>query len=169
MGSSAGGGLSLSAARKVVLGQSSVPKNAIKGIVAIVPVAFHPATVPEAYKADYVSYKENAENVPMIDKTSMDQFFDITGVTPENKDYFVGIDAEAHKLLPPTYVATCEFDPLRDDGKVLVKILEKAGIPVKHDHYDGLPHCFWYFPKLPETRTFMGNTFAGINWALEQM
>jgi hypothetical protein len=41
MGVSAGGGLSLSVARKIVLGLSAPPKNAIKGIVALVPVAFY--------------------------------------------------------------------------------------------------------------------------------
>jgi versiconal hemiacetal acetate esterase len=125
--------------------------------------------VPDKYKTEYTSYGENGENVPAIDKTSMDQFFELTGVDPEDKDYFIGNDPESHKLLPPTYVCTCEFDPLRDDGKVLVKSLEQAGVPVKYDHYDGLPHCFWYFPKLPETAVLICNTFAGINWAIQKM
>jgi versiconal hemiacetal acetate esterase len=161
--------LALSSTRKIVLGQSSLPKTAVKGIVALVPVAFHPQSDLKNYKADYTSYEVNKENVPIIDKTSIDQFFEITGITSDDQDYFSGTDFESHKNFPPTYVVTCEFDPLRDDGKVIVKSLRNSGVAVKHDHYDGLPHCFWFFPGLPETQTFMANTFAAVKWVTDKM
>jgi versiconal hemiacetal acetate esterase len=169
MGTSAGGGLSLAVARKVVLGLTPLPKDAIKAVIAIVPVAFHHQSVPEKFRAEYLSYEQNAENVPMIDKKSMDQFFALNNLSPQDKDYFAGNDPEAFKLFPPTYVCTCEFDPLRDDGKVLTKALGEAAVAVKSDHYDGLPHCFWYFPKLPETSQFISKTVSGVKWAIEKM
>lgn len=133
------------------------------------PVALHSKNVPKQYKAEYTSYQENSENVPVIDKISMDQFFELAGVDLQDEASFAGLDADAHKLFPPTYICTCEFDPLRDDGKILAKALEKAGTKVKYDNYDGLPHCFFYFPKLPETQVFMSKTFAGIKWVFENM
>jgi versiconal hemiacetal acetate esterase len=137
--------------------------------VGLVPVAFHRDTIPQQYKAQYQSYYDNGENVPIINATSMDQFLDYTGCQANDKDYLIGNDMECFGKLPPTYIVTCEFDPLRDDGKILEMALKEVGVPVKRDHYDGLPHCFWVFPTLPETQRFVANTFAGIGWVIGQM
>ncbi|KAF2033845.1 carboxylesterase [Setomelanomma holmii] len=169
IGGSAGGALSLMLARKIALGQSSLDPSAIKGVVAFVPMAFYPNNVPEQFKATHTSHDENATNVPLIDRHSVDTAYGYTGLDPNDKDYFVGLDTASHKLFPPTYIATCEFDPLRDDGKILAKLLQDAGASVRHDHYDGLPHCFWFVPSLPETGIFMQNTIAAMNWVIGQM
>lgn len=71
-GGSAGGGLAISIAERLITEGNA---NRIKGIVAIVPVVLHPSNVPEKFKAVYNSYTENATNVPIIDKSSMDTFF----------------------------------------------------------------------------------------------
>jgi acetyl esterase len=47
--------------------------------------------------------------------------------------------------LPPTVIATAEFDPLRDDGDAYAEALEKAGVKVIHRRYDGLVHGFFAF------------------------
>lgn len=169
IGGSAGGILSLAVARQVVLGRTSVPSTAMKGIIALVPGCLHPDNVPEKFKKMYNAYTENATNVPMIDGKSMDDVFGMTGIDAHNADYNVGLDSEAHKRFPPTYIATCEFDPLRDDGRIMAHALREAGVPVKYDHYDGLPHAFWFVPQLPETAVFMKQTVAGLEWILEKM
>ncbi|XP_066565004.1 neutral cholesterol ester hydrolase 1a [Amia ocellicauda] len=45
-------------------------------------------------------------------------------------------DQEVLRMLPRTYILTCEHDVLRDDGIMYARRLEEAGIPVTHDHYD---------------------------------
>ena len=67
---------------------------------------------------------------------------------------------------PPTYIATCEFDPLRDDGKVMELVLEKAGVKVKSDYYEGYPHYFWIFPSISDGQKFVQNTIEGIRFVL---
>lgn len=67
---------------------------------------------------------------------------------------------------PPTYIATCEFDPLRDDGKVMELALMKAGVRVLSDHYEGYPHYFWIFACLSDSERFVRNVIAGIHFVL---
>jgi acetyl esterase len=44
--------------------------------------------------------------------------------------------------LPPTYLATAGFDPLRDEGEVFAEKLAAAGVPVVLRRYEGLFHGY---------------------------
>ncbi|GAB3142367.1 alpha/beta hydrolase [Amycolatopsis stemonae] len=44
--------------------------------------------------------------------------------------------------LPPTYVATCGFDLLRDEGEAYARRLAAAGVPVVHRCHEGQLHGF---------------------------
>jgi acetyl esterase len=48
--------------------------------------------------------------------------------------------ADDHSGLPPTFIATAEYDPLRDDGRAYHAKLNEAGVPVTSVEYDGMIH-----------------------------
>jgi len=166
VGGSAGGSLALGVANRLV--KDSSKRDMIKGVAAIVPATLHYDNVPEEYKQLYKAYEENATDVPIIDKKSMQTFYHHAGADPKNSDTFTALDTDNHKNYPPTYIVTCEFDPLRDDGVIMEHALKKAGVPVKRDHYDGFPHYFHIMP-IPEAQQFVGNLIGGVKWLIGQM
>ncbi|KAF5571675.1 sterigmatocystin biosynthesis lipase esterase STCI [Fusarium phyllophilum] len=167
IGTSAGGCLALAVARKVVLGQTNLPTDAITGVVALCPVAFHPRNIPAKFQAKHSSYKENKENVPIVDEESLLQMFDNSGIDPADKNYFPMLDDRCLKGFPRTYVVTCSMGTLRDDGTVLYDSLSSAGVRTETKHYGNMPHCFWIVPSLPETEVFLNDLIGGINWAIK--
>lgn len=74
IGGSAGGGLAFQIANQVV--QDPQLKDSLKGIVGMVPVTTHWASIPEKYKSKHKSYEDNKEGTPIIDMKSMEIFFE---------------------------------------------------------------------------------------------
>lgn len=54
--------------------------------------------------------------------------------------------------LPPTYISTMEFDPLRDEGLRYGMALLEAGISVELHSYSGTFHGSAFFPQAEPTR-----------------
>lgn len=53
--------------------------------------------------------------------------------------------------LPPTYLETAEFDPLRDEGLAYAETLQEQGVVVKLHETKGTIHGFEVAPTNPET------------------
>lgn len=138
IGGSAGGGLAFQVANQVLRDPSL--KSSLKGIAAMVPLTAHWETVPDKYKSEYTAYKDNGEGAPIIDKESMEIFFKALRADPHDASCFTILATDKHAEFPPTYFASCEFDPLRDDSKIMEKALNEAGVKTKHDYWPGFPH-----------------------------
>ncbi|MBB6236823.1 acetyl esterase/lipase [Pedobacter sp. AK013] len=63
--------------------------------------------------------------------------------------------AKSFEGLPPTYIATCGVDPLRDGGLVYGQNLIAAGIPVELHNFPGYPHGLLPDKVFPEVYDFM--------------
>lgn len=166
IGGSAGGALALQICNAVLKDPSL--KDSIKGVIAQVPAVVHPDNVPEKYKSSYKAYEDNKEGVPVIDRASMDIFLEHLGGDANDSSLYTLLATDNHKNFPPVYFTSCQFDPLRDDAYVMEAALKEAGVPTKHDHYEGFPHYFWIFPGIPEAQGYIGNLLGGIGWALSQ-
>ncbi|KAL9108511.1 MAG: hypothetical protein Q9227_006726 [Pyrenula ochraceoflavens] len=169
IGNSAGGCLALALTRYMLLHPLPTMRGTLKGTVAIVPPTLHPDNVPDKYEQQYTAMREFRDNNPIIDQSSVRSFYEYAQVQPNDDTILTALAINVHSNFPPTYIATCECDPLRDDGRIMAQILRSAGVPVRENHYKGLPHIFWYFPIVLEGQDFYQNTLAGIRWVIDQM
>lgn len=164
VGSSAGGGIALAVANHLI---KSGKRSTIKGIAAFVPVTVHPSHgVPKEYASKYTSYEENKSGVPLIDADTMQTFFQSVDANADDETTFVLLSEKLAEF-PPTYIATCGKDPLRDDGGVLELVLKSKGVRVKRDNYPGFPHVFWILPGIPTGATFLNNAVEGVKFILD--
>ena len=62
--------------------------------------------------------------------------------------------------LPPAFIATAEFDPLRDDGEMYAERLAEAGVPVLVKRYDGMIHGFYWMLGALETAQVLHDDIA---------
>jgi acetyl esterase/lipase len=69
--------------------------------------------------------------------------------------------------LPPAYIHTAEFDPLRDEGKAYGDRLTSAGVEVKYTCHPGMVHLFYGMASvIPYARAAMKRIGAEIRGAL---
>jgi acetyl esterase len=71
---------------------------------------------------------------------------------PEGDDgshpYVSPLMADNLSNLPPAFVVTAEFDPLRDEGEAYGAKLAEAGVPVEVLRADGIFHGFFGMGEL---------------------
>lgn len=97
------------------------------------------------------SYEENARGY-FITRTDMERFWDGYLRSDRDGDHAYASPLRAQRLdgLPSTFVLTCGFDPLRDDGRALASRLSEAGVPTHHLQYDDMIHGFLTMLADPE-------------------
>lgn len=72
---------------------------------------------------------------------SLERFYLPDGV-PNNDQRGAIVRADDLSAMPPVYLATAGFDPLRDEGEELAERLRRAGVPVTGRRFPGLVHGY---------------------------
>jgi acetyl esterase len=92
------------------------------------------------------SIDENAEG-PLLTKAAMHWFVNHYLRSEGDRTDPLASPLLASNLrgLPPAFILTAECDPLRDEGEAYGRRLEDAGVTVKVQRYEGMPHGFFSF------------------------
>lgn len=150
-GDSAGG--NLAAVTALRLRDEGGPK--LRGQLLIYPVTD---------AADTESMRVNAEGY-LLTRADMQWFVGHYVKDPAalSSPHLLPLHAPSLAGLPPAFLITAEFDPLRDEGEAYAAALSKAGVPVEFKRYDGAIHAFYtLFTSLELGRQAMDQSTAWL-------
>ncbi len=153
-GDSAGGNLAAVAANRIC---ESDEAPSLAALMLLYPVTDHPS-------GQHPSYHENASGYG-LDSSLMRWFWkQYAPATSPDDPNISPLRAQKIPALPPTLVATAEYDPLRDEGLAYAEKLAKAGVAVTHVHAPDMHHNFPVHPgtvgRFPQSVAAL-NQFAG--------
>ncbi len=117
------------------------------------------------------SVDENATGY-LLEKASMECFRDhwLAGTGASLDDPRVSplrAPAELFATLPPAFVLTCGYDPLRDEGAAYADRLREAGVEVEHLHEPGQVHgIYGMHLAVPEADAALDATAAAFGRVL---
>lgn len=116
----------------------------------------------------YPSHSTNGHGY-FLEQVDMDWYHEQYFASPADgtEPYAAPIRAESLAGLPPAYVVTAEFDPLRDEGEAYGAALQAAGVPTTVVRAPGMFHGFFTMgPFLPGAKTANDGAFAALREAL---
>jgi acetyl esterase len=117
----------------------------------------------------FASIDENAEGY-LLTKDAMRWFYGhyLDGTDTERRDVRLSpIYADDWSGLPPAFVLTAEFDPLRDEGEAYADKLRAAGVEVATTRYDGQIHGFFGMGALlPAAKLAMDEATTALRTAV---
>jgi acetyl esterase len=137
-------------ARRVAVGGDSAGGNlaAVVSMMArdrgarrpLFQLLIYPAT---DFRGNTPSYSENAEGY-LLSRDDMRWFWANYLAREEDgqQPYASPLLAGDFRHLPPAFIATAEYDPLRDEGEAYGARLRLSGVPAEVVRYDGLIHAF---------------------------
>ncbi len=155
MGDSAGGNLSA----VVALELNSQQPHPLKGQVLIYPI-----TDADFTRESYIKCSEGYFLTTAMMKWFWKQY------CPDESKWFdpnlSPLRATSHIGLPETFLITCQYDPLRDEGIAYAKKLQESGVKVEHHDVPGFIHGFLRqlhtFPQADEMLTRIAKWISGV-------
>jgi acetyl esterase len=95
------------------------------------------------------SYAENANGYGLT-RDTMEWFWAhyLTSAVEAENPYASPLRARDLAGLPPAYVSSAEYDPLRDEAELYGKRLQAAGVPTKITRFPGMNHGFLFWVGL---------------------
>ncbi len=114
------------------------------------------------------SYEDNANGYLLTRRMMVSNWRDYldreeTAANP----YAAPVQSKDVSGLPPAYVLTAEYDPLRDEGEAYAGMLERAGVPTRYVCYAGMVHGFFGFTgQIDMAREAVADVGAAVRAAL---
>jgi acetyl esterase len=118
------------------------------------PICFQALVYPVTdATCDRPSIRENAEGY-LLTTDGMEWFYGHYLGAHDRRDPRVSpLLAPDLTGLPPAYVVTAEYDPLRDQGRAYVEALTAAGVPATLDEVAGTIHGFFSLDQMLDVAT----------------
>lgn len=147
----------------------------LTGVMANVPFLLVPEIVPQEWRSRWTAWQDN-ERAGGFNTNTLKSV--IQGIQCSNykSRWFTPItdlcqgDDKLHGY-PRVYVAYCQFDPLRDDGKVYSELLRRRGVEVKTDLFPDDGHTGWSsmgFAMRSKRPTIPEANMEGMRWLLQR-
>lgn len=113
------------------------------------PRIVHQTLIYPALDATLASESMNTIDQPGLEKKNLARVLDMYRGKAEKTDPLVSpMFAENISRLPPALIITADIDPLRDDGATFAKKLVAAGVAARYVNYTGMPHGFFFTPRI---------------------
>jgi acetyl esterase len=162
-------------AKRIAVGGDSAGGN-LAAVVALMardrrgPALRHQLLIYPVTDADFsrASYRENAEGYLLTTK-AMEWFWShyVPDVAQRVEPYAAPLRAVELAGLPPAFVITAEYDPLRDEGEAYARRLQHSGVPTVLKRYDGAIHGFFAMGLLAQVgRDAVDDAAAAVRAAL---
>ena len=135
---------------RLAVGGDSAGGNLAAAVALVLRDAGGPALVHQLllypvtdYNFETASYVQNAEGY-MLTRAAMRFYWRLYLRDESDADdqRAAPLRARDFSNLPPAFVLTAEFDPLRDEGRAYAERLRSAGTPVVYRDYAGMVHGF---------------------------
>ncbi len=110
------------------------------------------------------SYRDNAEGYGLT-RDGMIWFWNhyLGNQADAANPHVSPLRAESLAGLPPAFVQTAEYDPLRDEGELYASRLIAAGVPTRVVRYDGMNHGFFFwYDRIDTTRAAVKEACAWL-------
>ena len=121
------------------------------------------------FTADTASMRDNGSGY-LLTRAAMEQFIDwylparIARTDPRTSPQL----APDHSGLPAAFVASAEFDPLRDEAHAYADTLQRAGVAVERHCYAGMVHGFMRMGgRVDRALTALDDAAAALKRALD--
>lgn len=110
----------------------------------------YPATTTELTTASHSQFAK--DNYYILSRADMEWFWAHYLARDEDRwnPYACPANAKSLSGLPPAFVITAEYDPLRDEGEAYAVRLSEEGVSAILKRYEGVTHGFFGMPGLLE-------------------
>jgi len=120
-------------------------------------------------RADTPSMHQFAQGF-FLEREALDCFFDRYAPDADAADWRLSPLAALNLAnLPPAYLVTAGFDPLKDEGRAYVERLAQAGVPARHVDYPSMIHGFFNMSgAVPTARAAIAAAAGALRRAFAQ-
>ncbi|HVN88328.1 MAG TPA: alpha/beta hydrolase [Candidatus Binataceae bacterium] len=144
--------------KRIAVGGTSAGGNLAAAVAlmardrANLPLAYQLLVYPATTSVlDTPSHREFAkDSYYILSRADMDWFWGhyLADAEDHTNPYACPAYARTLRGLPPAFVITAEFDPLRDEGEAYAARLREEGVTVALKRYDGVTHGFFGMPTV---------------------